>query len=148
MRRINLLVVLTGVFIVLGFVSMAVAQEKALTVTPVGTVKYPVKPKKEDIELFYSTIPAKPYDVIAEVSGSIVGEPKAILKARARKIGGDAVIISDLTAKIESESAKLGINQKSRPAGITPNYSPGYSYKVYTVKGQIIKYKEQVKAIE
>jgi len=126
----------------LAFVSMAAAQEKALTVTPVGTVKYSPKPKKADIELFYSTMPAKPYDVIAEVSGSIVGEPKAILKARARKIGGDGVIISDLTAKIESEAAKLGINQKSRPADITPNYSPGYSYKVYTVKGQIIKYKD------
>ena len=142
MRKVNFLIVLAGVFLILGFVSMAAAQEKALTVTPVGTVKYPSKPKKADIELFYSTMPVKAYDVIAEVSGSIVGEPKSILMARARKLGGDAVIISDLTAKIESEATKLGINQRSRPADITPNYSPGYSYKVYTGKGQIIKYRE------
>lgn len=142
MRKFNFLIALAGVFLILGFVSMAAAQEKELTVTPVGTVKYPPKPKKADVELFFSTMPAKSYDVIAQVSGSIVGEPKAILRARARKVGGDAVIISDLTTNIESEAAKLGINQRSRPADITPTYSPGYSYKVYTVKGQIIKYKE------
>jgi hypothetical protein len=142
MRKVNLLIVLAGSIFILGFVSVALAQEKPLTVTAVGTAKYPPKPKKEDVELFVSTIPAKPYDVIAEVSGNIVGDPKAILRARARKIGADAVIISDLTAKIESEATKLGINQRSRPMEITPSYSPGYSYKVYTVKGQMIKYKE------
>ncbi|MCX5705259.1 MAG: hypothetical protein NTZ92_04280 [Candidatus Omnitrophica bacterium] len=142
MRKLNFLIVLAGVSFILGFVSVAAAQEKELTVTSVGAVKYPSKPKKADVDLFFSTMPSKPYDVIAQVSGSIVGEPKAILRARARKVGGDAVIISDLTTKIESEAAKLGINQRSRPADITPNYTPGYSYKVYTVKGQIIKYKD------
>ena len=142
MRRVNFLIVLAGVFLILGFVSVAVAQEKELTITPVGTVKYPSKPKKADVELFFSTMPAKLYDVIAQVSGSIVGEPKAILRARARKVGGDAVIISELTTEIESEAAKLGIDQRTRPAEITPTYSPGYSYKVYTIKGQIIKYKD------
>ena len=142
MRKVNFLIVLAGVFLILGFVSVAVAQEKELTITPVGTVKYPSKPKKADVELFFSTMPAKLYDVIAQVSGSIVGEPKAILRARARKVGGDAVIISELTTEIESEAAKLGIDQRTRPAEITPTYSPGYSYKVYTIKGQIIKYKD------
>jgi spermidine/putrescine-binding protein len=142
MRKLNFLIALAGVFLILGFVSMAAAQEKELTITLVGTVKYPSKPKKTDVELFFSTMPAKPYDVIAQISGSIVGEPKAILRARARKVGGDAVIISDLTTTIESEAAKLGIDQRTRPAEITPTYSPGYSYKVYTVKGQIIKYKD------
>jgi hypothetical protein len=142
MRKIILLFSLAAVIFTLGCASAVSAQEK-LTVTKAGTATYPPKPKKEPVEIFFTGKPQKPYDVIAEVSGSFTGEPKEVLEAKTRKAGGDAMIITDITFKIESSKSSLGVEQRSRPADIiSPTYTPGYSYKVYTVKGQIIKYKQ------
>jgi hypothetical protein len=95
------------------------------------------------VDLFFSTEPSRGYDVIGELTGEIVGEPKEVLKARARQVGADAVMITEISSRTESKPSNLGIEQRSRPADIiTPTYEPGYSYKVYTVKCRVVKYKD------
>jgi hypothetical protein len=140
MKKFILLFSLAAVIFTLGCASAVLAQEK-LTITKVGTVTYPPRPKKEPVEIFFTGKPEKEYDVIAEASGSFTGEPKDVLEAKTRKAGGDAMIITDIDFKIESSKSGLGVEQRTRPADISPTYTPGYSYKVYTIKARIIKYK-------
>jgi hypothetical protein len=140
MKRAVLLSILAAVSFVLMFSTISFGQEK-LKVTKVTDVSYPAKSKKEPVEVYIQTKPAKEYEVIAEISGSFTGEPKEVLEAKARKAGGDAVIVNDFSFNIESQKGQMGVQQKSRPASISPTYTPGYSYKVYTVKGVIVKYK-------
>ena len=133
------------VTVIVSFGLLAVASAAdSLKVTKVGTASYPTKSKKESVEVFLSGKPDKEYEVIANISGSFTGEPKEVLEAKTRKAGGDAVIITDTSFKVESSKSQMGIQQGSRPGagGITPTYTPGYSYKVYTIKGIIIKYKQ------
>jgi hypothetical protein len=143
MRKTILWFCLALIFVSFGCLSIALALD-SLKVTKVGESSYPAKSKKEAVEVYLSGKPEKEYEVIAQISGSFTGEPKDVLEAKTRKAGGDAVIITDLSVKIESEKSQMGIQQGSRPVagGISPTYTPGYSYKVYTVKGVIIKYKE------
>ena len=141
MRKFILLFGLVAIILTFGCASVASAQEK-LTITKVGTVTYPPKSKKEPVDIFFSgSKPEKEYDVIAEASGSFTGDPKDVLEAKTRKAGADAMIVTDITFKIDSSKSSLGVEQRTRPADIAPVYTPGYSYKVYTVKGKLIKYK-------
>ena len=143
MRKKILLFGLAVIIVSFGCLSIASASD-SLKVTKVGETSYPAKSKKEPVEVFLNGEPEKAYDVIADISGSFTGEPKEVLEAKARKVGADAVVIKDISFKIESEKSQMGVQQRSRPGagGISPTYTPGYSYKVYTVKGVIVKYKK------
>ena len=133
---------LISIIFVVGCAGVDAAAQKQLTFTGTDDTKYPAKPKNAPIDLFFSATPDKEYTVIGEVSGNIVGEPKEVLKAKARQVGADAVIITEISSKLESSPSRLGVEQRSRPADIiTPVYTPGYSYKIYTVKAKVIKYK-------
>jgi len=142
MKKIILAVIFSGIIYLAGCASVETAAKRELSFTAIGSAVYPAKPQDYPVDLFFNELPEKEYDVIGEVSGSIAGDPKELLKARARQAGGDGMIISELASKTETSPANLGIEQRSRPADIiTPVYTPGYSYKVYTVKGKVIKYK-------
>lgn len=142
MRKKFLLFGLAMIIVSFGFLSSALALD-SLKVIKVGEASYPAKSKKEPVEVFFSTKPEKAYDVIAQISGSFTGEPKEVLAAKTRKAGGDAAVITDMSFEIEETKSQMGIQQNSRPESISPTYTPAYSYKVYTIKGMIIKYKKQ-----
>ena len=142
----KIIVCLLGFFCAACFISFSAAYAaapKQLTFTKTSETKYPAKPKNEPVDLFYfSSKPDKPYDEIGELSGDITGGVlDDVLKAKTRQAGGDALIIAEISTRTENKATNLSVERSSRPNQISPVYNPGYSYKIYTVKSKVIKYK-------
>ena len=142
MKEIVKLFSLASIVFIVGCVTVEASAQKQLNFTSANETKYPAKPRNAPVDLFFSSVPEKEYVVIGEISGEFIGEPKEILKVRARQVGADAIIVTEISSRLESSPSKLGIEQRSRPADIiSPVYTPGYSYKIYTVKAKAICYK-------
>jgi hypothetical protein len=85
--------------IALASLAVAVACAPRVTVTPLGAERtYPATPDSVAISLYATTTPECPYDEVAAVTaegrGLMSSEPEvlAALKAKARAVGGHAII--------------------------------------------------------
>jgi hypothetical protein len=106
------------------------------------TELYPARPKDSPIELFSDSTPQQEYEVIGEISGSIDGDTKEMLQAKARQVGADGLIDIEISSETKNTPADLRVKMDTRPVMTTPVYTPGYSYTVYQVKAKAIRYKK------
>ncbi len=102
---------------------------------------YPAKSLDAPVDLFYKNSPAKDYDVIGEISGSVIGNVRELLKVRARQLGADAVMIEETTIESKTEPADLRVRQGVFPGETEPVFVPSYSYDIFSVKAKAVKYK-------
>lgn len=128
--------------LIIGCSGVETAAKRGLSFHNYTQANYPAKSKDSAVKLFFNSIPEKEYEVIGEVQGSFSGDIKEILEAKTRQVGGDGMIDIEVSSRLENAPDNLSVKMSDRPFGTTPVYNPGYSYKVYTVKAKVVRYKE------
>ncbi len=139
---IRIITILLIVIAISGCAGVEIAAKRGVDFTNYTQTAYPAKTKDSAVELFFNSMPQKEYEIIGEVQGSFSGDVKEILEAKARQVGGDGMINIQVSAETKSTSDNLSVQTNNRPFETTPVYTPGYSYKIYTVKAKVIRYKE------
>lgn len=139
MRLITLLIF---TLIIGGCGGAEIAAKRGISFKNYSQDVYPARAEDAPVDLFFKDVPQKEYAVIGEINGTFSGDVNKILEAKARQVGGDGMIDIDVSSKIESTPDNLTVQTSSRPFETTPVFTPGYSYKTYTVKAKVIRYKD------
>lgn len=107
---------------------------------------YPAHDKNYPIDLYFEDKPQKPYEVIGEIIGFFThdNDLRALLEARARQVGADAVI--DIQTSLGTIT-NTGITQRSVSDSVgnivgTMPVATTSSQKVVNIKAKVINYKQ------
>lgn len=138
----RILVFFWAVVLLFGCAGVDTAAKRELKFNNYGTA-YSARPKDYPIDLFFDNLPQQAYEIIGEVNGSIEGDIKEVLQAKARQVGADGLIDIEISPKMKNTPADLRAKMDTRTVVTTPVYTPGYSYTLYDIKAKAIRYKKQ-----
>ncbi|MBM3249299.1 MAG: hypothetical protein FJZ09_00425 [Candidatus Omnitrophica bacterium] len=140
MKKI-LSILLTAVFIFSGCMSVEKAAGRQLKFTGYGA-GFSARPSDYPVDLYFEGKPAKDFETIGKIAGSIDREKylEEMLMMRVREAGGDAAI-NIKTKREKAGGTYFTVEKETIPAGGVKPVTEPYAYERVSVEAEVVRYR-------